>query len=101
VRFVIADAEEDNSDRVVTVDLADPKQADLRSAFLSAAEIDYGAHFILVGAPAGRMVAICTSGPFARANEPGEFLLIIDGEIISKGLSRQEVLTAFLSALDA
>ena len=97
MEFIVADGDED--DPVVSARMVQPSAADIRAALFSSSPINYGAHFILNGSAAGKLVAICTSGPFARPDEPGDFILTIDDEFVRECLSRHAVLEAFLHAL--
>jgi hypothetical protein len=100
VEFVVADGDEVDPDCVVAARFANPSPDQIRAALLTTLPIEYGAHFILNASGAGKLVAICTSGPFARPDEPGEFLLLVDDELVREGLTRpHSVLDAFLNAL--
>jgi hypothetical protein len=99
VEFVIADGYEDDMERTVHLRATNATEAQLREGFLAPTPIHYGTHFFLSAPDAVVLVAVCTSGPEAAPNEPGEFLLYVDGELAAERASRFTVLEAFSAAL--
>jgi hypothetical protein len=97
--FEAADSDEEDPDRVVFLKAHNPTENQLREALLSSAPIHYGAHFSLSGPGSQRIVAVCTSGPTAEASDAGEFLVYVDGTLVTERASRHVVLERFLCAL--
>jgi hypothetical protein len=99
--FVAADSDEEDPDRIVFFKADDPTENQVREALLSTAPIHYGAHFSLSGPGSRQLLAVCTSGPTAEANDPGEFLVYVDGTLVTERASRHVVLERFLCVLRA
>ena len=97
--FVVADGDEDWSERTVFLSSDSPTEDLLREALLTANPIHYGTHFILDDSGSQKIVGVCTSGPTVEAHEPGEFLLYVDGALVAERASRHAVLEKFVGIL--
>jgi hypothetical protein len=100
MEFVVADLPSDHPDQRVSRRIAEPVAADIRCALFDRQPIHHGTHFILVGGATGELTALCTSGPWAAPDQPGEFLLMVNDELVSERASREQALNHLLAGLD-
>jgi hypothetical protein len=93
MKFLVADFPDGDPNQSRVEDrIINPTEKDLRSAFYPGNEIHYGTHFILYGTLIGELSVVCTSGPYAAPDVPGEFLLCTRDEVIAEHVTRD---TAF------
>src|SRR5262245_41020299 len=99
MEFVVADLPNGASEQQGFLRIPEPLGAEIRRALFAEEPIPYGVHFILAGSTAGELTALCTSGPWAAPDQPGEFLLYVDGEQVSDGATREQALAHLLLGL--
>ena len=98
MELVIASGPEDDPEREVLSSLVDPNPSQVRDSIYAPSLIHYGTHFMLSGSPAGHLGALCTSGPWAASGDRGELILLVDGEVVANGVSRECALDHLLLA---
>lgn len=97
LEFMIAGSAEPEGDDV-RLRVAKPSAADVENLLRSPEDVGYGTHYLLRGSGFS-LVAISTTGPVLKADEPGDFLLYSGGLLVNEHAVREEVICTFLEAL--
>jgi hypothetical protein len=97
LEFLVAENGEPEGDDI-RLRMRNPSSFDVEQALRSPDDVWYGTHYLLRG-DGINIVAISTTGPFMKAEDPGEFLLYSGGHLTKERAARDEVVSVFLAAL--
>ncbi len=97
MEFLVAE-NDTPEDSEVHLRVRNPTPLEIELTMRSSQNIWYGTHYLLRGDEIS-IVAVCTTGPYLKPDEAGEFLLYSNGRLMKEGAVRNEVIDALVAVL--